>query len=319
MGNKSGRFQDPWFRQYDKPTDGFVDSAGFMSRLPLRLEGTHFFVYGTCDPQKMWKDFEDEPFQPILVGGKAVINIWFNNFLDTDCGGSYVECWYNTFVSPKGEPQIELPMESPFSLIIQDPRSLVYLQRVLCGDKEDNPGAAMKAITGGRSVFGFPKHPIPANIRYEYVEENKNCEFDCSHQGKEAVKLRVRLPESDEGAMSIPLEVKTGPDVCIGAPRLGGTHKGDNGAHQVRYGQAFKCTQHIKPWDSNTDSCTFGTDPHFAEPIKRWDFTPLLKAHTTDMKIAAFKPCNWISGRQARKIVEEHEQKMLDGVKAGAL
>ncbi|CAE8681395.1 unnamed protein product [Polarella glacialis] len=315
----STRFADAWFRQYDEPTDGFVDSAGFMSRIPLRLESSNVFLYGTVDAEKMWKEFEDEAFVPVLVGGKAVLNIWFNNFTDTDCGGEYWETWYNTFVTPKGEPQLELPFETPFSMLIQDPRSLVYLQRVICGDTPRNPGAALKAITGGRSVFGFPKHPMPATVRYAYTQEGKNVEFDASHGGKDAVSLRLRVPEADDGAVSLPFEIKSGPDVCIGGPRLGGTHKGDNGAHQVRYGQAFKCTQHLKPWDSKMDSITFGGDSHYAAPIKRWDFEPVLKAHTTDMKIAAFKPVNWISGSEAAAIVKDHEQKIAAGIMAGAL
>ena len=58
-------------------------------------------MYGLVDPAKMWAEFDNEDFTPILVGGKAVISIWFNDFKDTDCGGSYLETWYNTFVTPK--------------------------------------------------------------------------------------------------------------------------------------------------------------------------------------------------------------------------
>ena len=86
------RFCDEWWRQYDTPTDGFVDSSGKLSRLPLRLESTEVIVYGLVDPQKMWAEFEalDEAFVPVLVGGKAVVTVWFNNFTDTDCGGAYL-------------------------------------------------------------------------------------------------------------------------------------------------------------------------------------------------------------------------------------
>lgn len=313
------RFVDPWYRQYDKPTGGYVDSSGFMNRLPLRLESSNVFLYGTVDPAKMWKDYDDEEFQPVLVGGKAVINIWFNNFTDTDCGGAYLETWYNTFVTPKSEPQLELPLESPFSLVIQDPKSLVYLQRVLCADTKDNPGAAVKAITGGRGIFGFPKHPVPGLIRFDYTRGGKDVEFEASHMGIHAVKLNVRLPEAEEGAVTLPLEVTSAPDACIGSPKLGGTHKGFNGANQTRYGMAFKCTQHLKPWDPQTDSISFGVDGHYAASIKEWGFEPLLKAHTTDMKIAAFKPINWTSGEEAAAAVRNHEKALAAGVKGGAL
>ena len=43
------------------------------------------------------------------------------------------------------------------SAIIAAPEALTFLQRVVCGDAPGNPGAALKAITGGREIFGFPK------------------------------------------------------------------------------------------------------------------------------------------------------------------
>ena len=97
--------------QFDQPTHGFRDSSGFVNRLPLRLESKELIVWGMADPEKMWSEFADEEFQPILVGGKAVVTgscrctnspdqsgvdtagwaVWINDFSDTDCGGSYLE------------------------------------------------------------------------------------------------------------------------------------------------------------------------------------------------------------------------------------
>jgi hypothetical protein len=263
----------------------------------------------------MWKEFQDEAFEPVRVGGKAVVSVCFNNFTDTDCGGEYFETWYNTFVTAKGEP-LELPMESPMSLIINDPKVMIYLMRVTCGDTTRNPGAADKAITGGRAIWGFPKHPIPGKLSYEYTTDKKNMTFTASHLDKKAVKLSVRLPEADEGAISIPLDVTSAEDTCIGAPMNGGTHKNDNGAHQTRYGMAFASTHHFKFWDTKTDSIEFGADDHYAAPIKRWGFQPMLKAHTTTMKIAAMKPCQWISGAAAAKLVAEQNKLGAIGGKA---
>ena len=73
-------------------------------------------VYGTVDAKKMWNNFDDELYTPILVGDKAVVMIWFNNFTDTDCGGAYLETWYNTFVTPKDAP-VQIPYKTPFSLL----------------------------------------------------------------------------------------------------------------------------------------------------------------------------------------------------------
>jgi len=296
------RFADPWWRKYDTPTDGFIDSSGKLSRLPLRLESTEVIVYGLVDAKKMWADFAalDEPYQPVLVGGKAVVTVWFNNFIDTDCGGAYLETWYNTFVTPKGEAQLELPYDAPMSAIIQDPRALSYLQRVCCSESPVSTGAGAVAIEGGRSIWGFPKHPELGKITFEYTNDKKQVLFEASHSGKKAVSLKVDIPqEGAEGTISIPLEVETGPDSLIGGPRKGGTHTNHNGAHQVRYGVAMKCTQHVKPWDAATDSIVFGEDVHYAVPIKQWSFEPVLKVHSPDFKIIAHKPSNWISGTQA--------------------
>jgi hypothetical protein len=94
------RFEDAWWRQLDQPEEGFVDTSGFVNRLPLRLESTELIVHGLVDVDKMWADFPKEDYVPVLCGGKGVVSFWFNNFKDTDCGGEYWETWYNTFVSP---------------------------------------------------------------------------------------------------------------------------------------------------------------------------------------------------------------------------
>jgi len=293
-----------------------------MNRLPLRLESTESMLHGLVDAKKMWSEFDDEDFVPILVGGKAVVSIWFNNFTDTDCGGEYWETWYNTFVSPKSEPQIEVDAEGGPMGAITHEKALIFLQRVICGDTPNNPGAAKKAIHGGREIFGFPKHPEAADITIAYNEEDGkkvSISFEAKHGGKKAVSMSMRLPEADEGAMTIPLDAKTAEDTVISCPRLGGSHKGHNGAKQTRFGQAFKCTQYVKPWDAATDKLSFGDDAHYGTPISRWDFTPVLKVHSPDFKIAAFKPSGWMSGEAAQKAVEEHEKKIADGAKTGAL
>lgn len=325
--SESGRFADPFFRPYDKATDGFLDSKGFMSRLPLRLEATNLVLHGLVDADKMWKDYDgDENYQPVLVGGKAIITIFMNNFSDTDCGGSYLETWYNSVVTPKGTPQVNLDagdlaggLGSGFN----------FLMRVTCGDKDDNPGAAMKAICGGRSVFGFPKHPVPGKIRFDYTDDNTKMEFDMEHGGKMGLQVRAVLPGTKKPGSTYPvqeidqlrlaLDVMIPPDGIISSPSLGGTHRDHNGSHQVRFAQHLNCTQHMAPWDPATDSIKFGDDSHYGAPISKWDFVPILKAHVPDFKICAFKPNGWISGPEADAIVKEHEKKLAAGTMAGAL
>eukprot|EP00756_Hemistasia_phaeocysticola_P015888 Hpha_TRINITY_DN15442_c2_g1::TRINITY_DN15442_c2_g1_i1::g.173026::m.173026 len=177
--------------------------------------------------------------------------------------------------------------------------ALVFLNKVLCGETDRNPGAAMIAITGGREIFGFPKHPILANIKHKY--EEGRFEFECHHQGKKAVSISSRLPETEGVTEGIDVDIVSGPTTCIGGPRLGGTHKGMNGANQIRYGQAFKSTQYVAPWNPDVDKLSFGDDPHYAGMITQWDFVPVLKVHTPDFKVAAFKPSGWVTGEEAEE------------------
>merc|ERR1712139_11252 len=108
--------------------------------------------------------------------------------------------------------------------------------------------------------------------------------------GAKAVTFKCKLPETVEGAVTIPLAVdKSAPDAQIGGPRHGGTHKGHNGALQSLYATSVNCHQTICPWDPETDTFELGPNEHDA-PLGRWDFIPMAKAHSTDFKICAYKP-----------------------------
>lgn len=299
-------FPEEWWRQFDKPTGGFQDETGFINRLPLRLTSNEMVIHGTCDAEKVWNDFQkEEKWTPVLVGGKAVLNLWLNNFLETDCGGAYRETWINMLVTAKEEP-LSLPYESPLSLVVDDPKVRSYLMRVICADTPGNPGAAMKAIVGGRGMFGFPKHPQIGTIDFSYEEQGGKkvaWNFECHHGGKLAVKTKIALPETDPNVVAIPVDIVTPPDFVIGSPTLGGTHLGHNGAHQVQFGQAICGTQNIAFWNKETDSLVIGDAAHYA-PFGRWGFEPLLKAHIPDFKTAAFKPVNWLSGAEVEAAVK---------------
>lgn len=322
MASQMPRFAHPWWRTYDKPLGGYRDSAGFVNRLPLRLESTEMIIFGTVDAGKMWAEYDDEDFIPILVGGKAVVSVWLNNFTDTDCGGAYLETWYNTFVTRRDQGQVSLPMESPFSVIIEHERAQNFLQRVVCSDAPGNPGAALKAITGGREIFGFPKHPVPGTINFAYEEtdgKKVGWQFDCSHQGKHSVSVRCALPETDPNHVVVPIDVVAPMDLVIGAPRMGGTHKNHNGSHPTYFGQAIYANQATTLWDSKTDSFELGDDEHYAQPLKRWNFVPLVKGHMPDFKTAAFQPVGWISGEEAQAAIAQHETLHKAGQKLGSI
>merc|ERR1711939_1218681 len=170
-------------------------------------------------------------------------------------------------------------------------------------------------------MFGFPKHPVPAVISCQY-DEAKSLVFEATHEGKMALKVSCAVPQPVTGEDGAPLNVvpldleKCAPDAQIGAPRLGGTHKGHNGTIQSFYKTSVHCHQHVAGWNSEKDSLEFGDAEHFA-PLSRWDFAPVVKAHSTDFKIVAYKPSGWISGEEAATAVQEHEKQIAGGLKAG--
>jgi len=322
MGNsqrtaiKEDRFADPWFAQYQTPTEGYITADGNTIRFPFRLHSEELMVYGTANAAKLWAEqVPGEVYEPVLVGGKAVISAWFNNWADSDSGGAYHETWYYTYVTQKGQ-KLSLPYDSPMSLLVSDPRALQFVLRVICGDNPVNPGAGQKGIFAGRSVWGYPKFPFPATIKFTLVED-KRWSIDATLQDKLCVKASVRLPEADEeGVQIVPVDVVTAPDAAIGGPRLGGVSLGHNGAHQTRYGTAVKCTQYCKAWDPETDSIEYGDHPHFA-PINGWDFKPLLKVTSPDYKIVYFKNSNWITADETEKRIAEMEAKHRRGTPLG--
>lgn len=314
--SSKSRFEDAWWRQFDQPEEGFVDTAGFVSRLPLRLESTELIIHGFADVDKMWADFPNEDYVPVLCGGKAVVSFWFNNFKDTDCGGEYWETWYNTYVSPKDKPQVNVPMEEGPVAVAGHPDAISFLQRVICGDTPKNPGAAQKAILGGRQLWGFSKHPELGSLSFTYDGQG-GMNFNAKHLGKQVVSMGCRLPEADEGAITVPLEAESAKGGLISCPKHSG--QADNMGKQTRYSTSVKCTQHLKPWDPKTDSLVLGDDDFYAAGPKRWGFVPVLKAHSPDFKIVAWGPLGRMSGGDAAAAVAEHEVKLARGVMGGAL
>ena len=295
MSEVNGRFSDAWFSQWPV-TDSYLASDGHVNRIPLRLTSTNLVIYGTATLAEVLKEFEHEEFRPVTVGGKVPVQIWFNNFTDTDCGpldrvNAYVETWYSFPVTPKANP-LDLPYESPFSLNVMHPEALVWLQRVLCGaDKHGNGTGARAAIAVGREVWGFPKHPALAELSFEYAEDGA-IRFTGGLHGKKAITVRAGLPENTPGSVTVPVDARTAPDACL-TPNQNPLVPGFI-PKQTRYGQAFSATMHFAPWDAAADSLeVHDEDAYYGALLKSWNFVPVLKMHATDFKIVAFKPDGW--------------------------
>ena len=65
-------------------------------------------------------------------------------------------------------------------------------------------------------------------------------------------------------------------------------------AKQTRYQQAFTATMNFLPWDPETDSIKiYGDEEYFGALLKSWEFEPVLKMHSSDLRIVAFKPDGW--------------------------
>jgi len=188
--------------------------------------------------------------------------------------------------------------------------------RVSCGDNDTNGGDGQKGIFAGRSVWGYPKYPTPANINFKITEE-KRWSVDATLECKLCVKASVRLPDDDdESCQTVPVDTVTAPDGAVSGPRLGGVSLGRNGAHQTRHGTAAKCTQYCKASDPVTDSIEYGDHPHFA-PMNRWDFKPLLQVNSADWKIVYFKNSNCITADEAAERIAAIEAKRARGVALG--
>ena len=295
MPMKHRMLSDPWFEQWTQ-TETYLASDGHSNRIPLRLASTNVVLYGKAKLSEVLKEFEHEDHRPVTVGGDVPVQLWCNNFVDTDCGPTgrnnpYIETWYSFPVTPKSAP-LDLPYDDPFSYNVNAPDTLVWCHRVLCGPASDGYAlGAIAAIAGGREVWGFPKHPALADLSFNYPDE-ETVVFEGSHQGNKAVSLRLKRPECTEGHLTIALDERTGADTCI-TPRqnpLQATFV----AKQTRYGQAFSATMNFSPWDSATDSLTvFDQESYFGALLKSWDFKPALKMHCSDLKIVAFKPAGW--------------------------
>jgi len=289
--------KDPWFDQFPVQ-DYYLASDGHVDRLPLRLTSHESVVYGTAEKGPVMDSFSEEDFVPVTVGGKVPLQIWFNNFTDTDCGdpdtrNPYLETWYSLPVVPRDSP-LDLPYNSDMDLLVADPRALNWVHRVICDDYPGHTGPAMAAISGGREIFGYPKHHVLADIKYVYEGPDK-VHFKASHQGVPSIELRMNLPETLADHITLPLDLATPTDGCISGPRWM--------VKQTRYGQAFKCTEHIAPWDDRTDSLKIGTDNHYGALLKSFNFIPKIKVHSDDFKIVAFKPSGWLGANATMPIV----------------
>ena len=322
------RFNDAWWLNFDKPSDGYRDFTGFVHRLPIRMESADLVVYGTVDAKTLVADaFEDEFYTPIIVGEEnhAVISISFRNISDSDCGGKYYEIVSAVFVSPKDEKPMNVPFTTPFSLleVAGLPRTHTFALILILGDHPDNPGGAKKGIICGRDVFGLPKHPVPGNLQFNYAikdEEKVEIEFSGSHNDKNMISMRCKLPSHEENFSSVPMDVpRSSNNSIIGSPCYGGVHKGFHGAFQSNIESAVKCSMSISLWNTDTDSFELGDDEHFASQLKRWNFKPLIKAHAPDFKMCLFKPTGWIDGSQAANAMKEYEAKLNEGTKGGEL
>jgi hypothetical protein len=295
MGDRESKLSDPWFEQWAQ-TDAYTASDGHVNRIPLRLASSNVVLYGRATLSEVLKDFEHEDHRPVTVGGDVPVQLWCNNFIDTDCGPAdrinpYIETWYSFPVTPKSAP-LDLPYQDPFSYNVSSPEALIWCHRVLCGPASDGYAlGAVAAIAGGREVWGFPKHPGLADLSFEYPDDD-TVAFESAHQGNRVFSLRIRRPESVEGHVAIAVDERTGPDTCI-TPKQD-PREATFVAMQTRYGQAFAATMHFSPWDGTTDSLTIhGEEDYFSARLKRWAFTPVLKMHCPDLRIVAFKPAGW--------------------------
>ena len=295
MGSKEKKLSDEWFDQWTQ-TDSYLASDNHINRIPLRLRSTNIVIYGAATLSEVLKEFEHEDHHPVTVGGKVPVQLWCNNFIDTDCGpvdsiNPYIETWYSFPVTSKSS-KIDLPYESPHSYNVEAPNTLTWCHRVLCGpSKEGYDLGAIAAIAGGREIWGFPKHPALADLNFKYHDE-ETAAFEGSLQGNKVISLNIKLPESLPEHVAVDIDLLTPKGSCI-TPKQN-PFKANFVAKQTRYQQAFTATMNFFPWDPETDSIKiYGDEEYFGALLKSWEFEPALKMHSSDLRIVAFKPDGW--------------------------
>ena len=284
-----------WFEQWNQ-TDSYLASDGTINRIPLRLTSSNVIIYGSANLTEVLREFEHEDYQPVTVDGEVPVQIWCNNFIDTDCGSKdtvnpYLETWYSFPVIPKPS-QLDLPFENAFSYNVNAPDTLTWCHRVLCGASEKGKDLPAKAaIAGGREIWGFPKHPDMANLDFDY-SENEMVSFTARHQGKRVMSLKLKRPESINDHLLVEADALTEPGSCI-TPKQN-PHTPSFVSKQTRYTQAFSASMYLSPWDDATDSLSiYNEEDFFGGLLSRWNFEPHLKMHCSNLKIVAFKPEGW--------------------------
>ena len=295
MNNQEKKFSDKWFDQWVQ-TDSYLASDNHINRIPLRLTSSNIVIYGAATLSEVLKDFEHEDHHPVTVGGKVPVQLWCNNFIDTDCGPTdtvnpYIETWYSFPVTPKSS-KLDLHYENAYSYNVNAPDTLTWCHRVLCGPaKSGYDLGALAAIAGGREIWGFPKHPSLADLSFEYPNEEM-VTFEGSLQGNKVVSLKIKRPETIVEHVLAEIDLVTPQGSCI-TPKQNPL-KASFVAKQTRYQQAFAATMHFFPWDEETDSLTiYEEETYFGALLKSWEFRPVLKMHCSDLKIVAFKPDGW--------------------------
>ena len=224
------------------------------------------------------------------------VQIWCNNFVDTDCGSKdtmnpYLETWYSFPVTPKPS-QLDLPFESAYSYNVNAPDTLTWCHRVLCGASEKGKDLPAKAaIAGGREIWGFPKHPDIANLDFDYLD-GEMVSFTASHQGKRVMSLKLKRPENIDDSLLVEADALTEPGSCI-TPKQN-PQIPSFVSKQTRYTQAFSASMYLSPWDDTTDSLSiYNEEDFFGGLLSSWNFKPHLKMHCSNLKIVAFKPEGW--------------------------
>ena len=138
-------FTDSWFAQYTKPTKGHVTADGNTIRFPFWLHSEEFMVYGgrrtAVGGSGSWRTLRTSPRRRQCSDLRVVQQV-----ADSNSGGAYHETWYYTCATPKGQ-KLSLPYDSPMSLLAADPKALMWVLRVICGDNDANPGAGQNGIS----------------------------------------------------------------------------------------------------------------------------------------------------------------------------
>jgi len=264
--NGSDRLKGKFFEKFPV-TDHYVQSDGYKLELPGRFKGRGVIVTGSVDHAAMEAQMWDENYRPVNVGGKAAVSLWLIDWMDSSGDGQYYEI-IMTVAATKNK-FVTYPYENDFSLLLQGkPDVATMMYRLYLSETVP--------IIAGRTLWGFPKHPHPADIS---VFTNADGNFICKAAAgeKSVLSAKIQLPTENPMELEAVMNMVTPANLIFESNMMNPYHG----------------TLLVKPWNSKTDMLALGSDDYLGGLAGKLAFDPKVVCHWSTIEFSLPLPTNW--------------------------